>query len=177
MPTKTVTCTGSSGDKYNLTLTYTENSTNQANNTSNITVSMGVKRNDGYADSAYNLASDACSYSIQVGGVTKASGSKAFDSRDSAVVSLGTWTGDVTHNADGTLTITIGGSFTLSGVSNLTGGSVSQSWTLTDIVRNIIQIWNGSAWVTKLVYVWNGSAWVAGLVYRWNGSSWVLSTS
>ena len=48
-------CSGNSGGKYNLWLEVTENSSSIENNSSNITVNLKLKRNDGYSESAYNL--------------------------------------------------------------------------------------------------------------------------
>lgn len=60
---------------------------------------------------------------------------QAIDFRNLKVVEFGTWEDDISHNADGTLTLKIGGSYSISGVSGLTGGSISKEWTLENIPR------------------------------------------
>ena len=48
-------CSGNAGPKYNIWLEVTENSQSIENNSSNVTLKLKLKRNDGYAESAYNL--------------------------------------------------------------------------------------------------------------------------
>ncbi|MGN0527407.1 MAG: DUF859 family phage minor structural protein [Acutalibacteraceae bacterium] len=126
--------TGSSSGKYDIWLNVTQNSQSVANNTSNITVKLYVKRNDGYSDSAYNLNESANSAKITVGGTVKVSQNLKIDTRNSASVLLASWTGNVSHNSDGTLTVAVGGSFSMSG-TGLSGGTVSGSFKCTDIPR------------------------------------------
>lgn len=92
-----------------------------------------VKRNDGYSESAYNLNTGDNSAQIKVGGSVKVSKNLKIDTRNGATVTLGFWSGDVAHNSDGTLTLSISGSFTMD--SPLTGGSVSADFKCTDIPR------------------------------------------
>lgn len=128
------TCNGSSGSKYDLWIEATQNSQSVTANTSNVTVALKLKRNDGYASSAYNLNTDENSVVLKVGGSTKVNTTLKIDTRNSATVTLATWTGDVTHNSDGTLKLSLSGSFTMAGTS-LSGGSVSGSFTCTTIKR------------------------------------------
>ena len=79
---------------------YTENSTNVANNTSNITVSL-VCSSSGWAD-------DSPNYWLKVNGSTVRSGTYNFGN---GTFTLCSWTGDVPHNADGTGTVTYQGYF------------------------------------------------------------------
>lgn len=127
-------CSGSSGSKYNIWLTATENSQSIENNTSNITVKLYLKRNDTVSSSAYNLNESDNTAKLTVGTDTKVSRNLAIDTRNGATVTLASWTGDVSHSADGTLSLTIGGSFTMTG-TGLTGGSVSGSFKCTAIPR------------------------------------------
>ncbi len=120
-------CSGSAGKKYNLWLEVTQNGQSVKNNTSNLTVVLKLKRNDGYNDSAYNLNKNDNNAKITINNIEKAAQSLAIDTRNQATVTLCTWTGDVSHNADGTLTVSIGGSFTIKGTS-LAGGSVTGSF-------------------------------------------------
>ena len=127
-------CSGSSGSKYNIWLTATENSQSIEKNTSNITVKLYLKRNDTVSSSAYNLNESDNTAKLTVGTDTKVSRNLAIDTRNGATVTLASWTGDVSHNADGTLSLALGGSFTMTG-TGLTGGSVSGSFKCTDIPR------------------------------------------
>lgn len=128
------TCTGSSAAKYDVWIEIKQNSQSVVNNTSNVTVTLKLKRNDGYASSAYNLSASDNSFSLSVGGVVKDSGTTAIDTRNSAVVTLASWTGNVSHNDDGTLLLNVSGSFTMSN-TGLKSGSVSGSFRCTTIAR------------------------------------------
>ena len=127
-------CSGNSSGKYNLWLEVTENSSSIENNTSNITVDLKLKRNDGYSNSAYNLNKSDNFAKITINGSTKASGYLVIDTRNSAVVTLSTWTGNVVHEATGELKITVGGTFSMSGTS-LSGGTVSGEFNCVTILR------------------------------------------
>lgn len=112
----------------------TQNSQNISENTSNVTVKLFLKRNDGYASSAYNLNSDANTAKLTVGGSVKVNKNLSIDTRNSATVTLASWTGDVSHTSDGTLTLSVSGTFSMTGTS-LSGGTVSGSYKCTDIPR------------------------------------------
>ncbi len=128
-------CTGGSAKKYDVWIKVKQNSQNIKNNKSNVTVSMYVKRNDGYDNSAYNINSSANTVKLSVGGNVKVNKNIAIDTRNGVTVKLASWTGDVTHSADGTLNLKVGGSFTISGTSSLSGGSVSGSFKCSTIPR------------------------------------------
>lgn len=126
-------CQGTYGSHYTLYLNYKINSQNITNNTSNITLHMYAK-SDSSSYQAHNLNSTN-PVAIKVNGSNKFSRNQAMDFRNMKTVDMGTWTGNVTHNTNGKLTITISGTFTINGTSSLSGGSVSKSWTLTTIPR------------------------------------------
>ena len=127
-------CTGSSGSKYNVWLDIKQNSQNIANNTSNITVVLKLKRNDGYADSAWNGYLNQNTAKITVNGSVKFDDNMTFDTRNGATATLASWTGNVTHDADGKYSKTIKGEFT-TGNSGVSGGSVTGTFTATTIPR------------------------------------------
>ena len=127
-------CSGSSGSKYDLWLNVKQNSQNIEDNKSNITLKLLLKRNDGYSSSAYNLNESSNSVTLKIGGKEKVHKNLSIDTRNNVSVTLATWTGDVTHSDDGTLSLSVSGSFTMGGTS-LTGGSVSGSFNCTDIPR------------------------------------------
>jgi len=127
-------CSGSSGGKYDIWLSVAQNSQSITNNTSNVTVSLLLRRNDGYKDSAYNLTALDNSVRLKVGGSTKVSKALAIDTRGCVTLTLAAWTGDVTHKDDGSLDLSISGSFSMNGTS-LSGGSVSGTFACSDIPR------------------------------------------
>ena len=127
-------CTGNSGDKYNVWLEVTENSQSITNNTSNVSVSLKLKRNDGYSSSAYNTNESDNNAKITINGVTKVNRNLAIDTRNNVTVLLASWVGNVAHNSDGTLTIAVKGSFSMNGTS-LSGGSAEGSFKCITIPR------------------------------------------
>lgn len=127
-------CTGTSSGKYDLWMSVTQNSQNILLNTSNITLKFYLKRNDGYASSAYNLVTSENSVKLVVGNSEKVNQNISIDTRNSALVTLASWNGDVAHNYDGSLTLELNGQFTM-GNTTLSGGSVSGSFNLTTIPR------------------------------------------
>ena len=127
-------CSGSSASKYDLWINAKQNSQSVEDNKSNITLKVFLKRNDGYASSAYNLNANSNTVKLMVGGSVKVNGNIAIDTRNGATVTLASWTGDVSHKSDGSLDLEISSYFTISGTT-LSGGSVSGVFTLTDIPR------------------------------------------
>ena len=128
-------CSGSSGSKYDIWLNVRQNSQSIEDNKSNVTVKLLLKRNDGYSSSAYNLNESSNSVILKVGGKEKVNKNLSIDTRNGVTLTLATWTGDVTHSDDGTLSLAVSGSFTMGGTS-LSGGSVSGSFECTDIPRS-----------------------------------------
>ncbi len=127
-------CSGNSGNKYDIWFEINENSHSITNNTSNLSVKIKLKRNDGYSASAYNLNENDNYVNFTINGVQKSSRYLAVDTRNSAEVLLLSWQGDVTHNNDGTLKITLGAVFTMKGTS-LAGGEVSGDFVCVSIPR------------------------------------------
>lgn len=127
-------CSGSSGSKYDIWLNVAQNSQSIEDNKSNVTVKLRLKRNDGYSASAYNLNESSNSVVLTVGGKERVNKNIAIDTRNNVTVTLATWTGDVTHTDDGSLSLSVSGSFTMGG-TGLSGGSVSGKFNCTDIPR------------------------------------------
>lgn len=126
------------GNVYDYWLSWTENWQSIDSNVTNLTVKLYLKRNDGYAGSSWNN-SNSLPISLSVDGTVQYSTSKAsIDTRNSKTVELASWTGNITHNADGTRTVDLGGSFTFraSSTTTLTGTwTISTTITLTTIPR------------------------------------------
>lgn len=114
-------CSGNSGSKYNVWLEVTENSQSIENNSSNVTVKLKLKRNDGYSESAHNLNENENYAKITINENIVESCNLQIDTRNNVTVTLLTWNSDVIHNSDGTLTFNVTGTFTMSGTS-LSGG-------------------------------------------------------
>ncbi len=125
---------GSSGSKYNIWLDIKVNSHNAAANTSNITAVLKLKRNDGYAASAYNLNTTDNTAKITVGGSVKFNDNITYDTRNSATETLASWTGNVTHNADGTYSASVRGDFSTTN-DTLNTGVVTGTFTASAIPR------------------------------------------
>lgn len=125
-------CTGGSGGKYNFTAEWKRNSYSIADCSSNITIDLYVQRNDGYSSSAYNLDSKP-GVTLKVGGASKTPTTYLLDTRKSAKCKIATWTGNVDHNTDGSLTLPIAATFTHSGSTSLSGGSLSGNAPITTI--------------------------------------------
>lgn len=127
-------CSGSAKNKYDVWLNVSQNSQSISDNKSNVTVAMYLKRNDGYSASAYNLNESENSAKITVGGSVKVDKNLKIDTRNGVTVKLASWTGDVSHSSDGSLTLSLGGNFSIGGTA-LNGGSVTGSFKCTDIPR------------------------------------------
>jgi hypothetical protein len=87
-----------------------------------------------------------------------------------------------THNADGTKSITISGTYTpnvtISGYGTLGTMSASGTAVLNDVNGTVINpntwVWTGSSWVRgSACRVWNGDSWVQiDLMKAWSGGGW-----
>ena len=126
--------TGKTNDDYEFTCYWVRNSFSETNNTSNITVNLRVQRTDGYLESAYNLSTKP-TVTLIVGGTTRYPDIDFIDTRKGALRNFATWTGNVSHADDGTLSLSISASFTLTGTSSLTGGTLGGYATLDTIAR------------------------------------------
>ncbi len=127
-------CSGTSKSKYDVFLTVKENSQSIEDNKSNITVKLYVKRNDGYSASAYNLYEAKNSVKLTVDDSVKVSKNLTIDTRNNETVLLASWTGDVSHNEDGKLSLSVKGTFTM-GNTGLSGGTASGTFKCTYIPR------------------------------------------
>ena len=97
---------------YTYQCVVTENSYSVANNTSNVTVTFSVK--GPWAPSFYEWDTN---YGIIVDGVVKKTGSSS-PYISTSYVQLLSWTGDVSHNSDGSKSINVGVYLYHSGPSN-----------------------------------------------------------
>ena len=98
-------CSGTSATKYDLWINIAQNSQSVDDNQSNVTVKFYVKRNDGYSASAYNLNEEENSVKLTVNGNVLVSENIEIDTRNNVSFLLASWTGNLTHNADGKLSV------------------------------------------------------------------------
>jgi hypothetical protein len=133
MATVNTKCNGTYGSHYTLYLGYAINSQDQINAKSNVTVDIYAK-SDSSSYGAYNLSA-VNPVKLIVGGSTKVDKKIAMDFRNKATVKLASWTGNVSHDSEGKLTLKLEGSFSIVGASSLTGGSISKNWELPKISR------------------------------------------
>lgn len=100
------------GNVYTEWLDWKVNSQNISANTSNITVTLKAARTDGLPGyGAYNNYANN-TIRLTVGGSVKSETTRAnIDLRTSTGATLATWTGDVSHNADGSLNLALEGYF------------------------------------------------------------------
>lgn len=131
--------TGSSASKYDFWVEW--NSTAyQQEGYSLVSATSYLKRNDGYAGSAYNHDILASNKYIIVDGVKTKSTKKGIDTRNSAKVVIASVSQQkVMHDENGYATINISSAFPRL-TSNLTGGSLSKDVTLDKINKIIINI-------------------------------------
>ena len=125
---------GSITSYYTFWADWTRNGDyNIEKNTSNITVSLKVKCTAS-ANSAYNLEKKP-SVSLSVNGESKTPTIDFIDTRNNVTCIFATWTGDVKHKDDGSLSCPISASFTHYGSSSLDGGSLYGNADLETIPR------------------------------------------
>ena len=129
MATTQVQCNGTRGAYYAIALTYTENSTSVANNTSNITLTGVIKSTNSYY--SYYGYTNTGKLSVD-GSAVKTSTSTA--EVNTSGVTLVTYTGDVAHSADGSKTVTVKFDFSTT-YGYLSDTSITVNWELSTIPR------------------------------------------
>ena len=132
MPKFPGTVSGNNTAKYvNYYLEATVNSQNVTNNTSNITLHHYAQSTNSIVGAYTGSATSKLSYNNNF----VINRTQSMDFRDCKLVDMGSWTGNVTHNNDGTLTLSLHAEFDTNGPSSVTGGSVNATWTLPTIAR------------------------------------------
>lgn len=175
---KEVTC-GYNGH-YHLYMTIKVNRQDKVNNKSNVTVKMYAK-SDSSSYGAYNLSSSANTVKMTVNGSSVVDKTMAMDFRGQATVNMAEWTGDISHDSEGKKTLACSGSFTISGSSYLSGGSISCSITLDDIPRatkptlSVSSVELGKT--LKIGISPAVSGWKHNLYYRFGSGSWTKFAS
>lgn len=119
---------------YHLYMTITQNKRNASTNQSNVTVKM-YAQSDSSSYGAYNLDASGNTVKMTVNGKQVVNKSMAMDFRNKATVQLASWTGAISHGSDGSKKLDCSGSFSISGSSYLSGGSIGCSIQLESIPR------------------------------------------
>ena len=161
---------------YHLYMAIKVNSQNANTNQSNVTVTM-YAQSDSSSYGAYNLDASGNTVKMIVNGSQVVSKTMAMDFRNRATVNLGSWIGNISHGADGKKTLACSGSFSISGSSYLSNGSISCSIVLDQIPRATkptlaaSTVALGSAVTIGIAPA--VSSWTHNLYYRIGTGSWV----
>ena len=161
---------------YHLYMTITQNKRNASTNQSNVTVKM-YAQSDSSSYGAYNLDASGNTVKITVNGKQVVNKSMAMDFRNKATVQLASWTGAISHGSDGSKKLDCSGSFSISGSSYLSGGSISCSIQLESIPRATKPTLSASSVALGSAVTINispaVSAWTHNIYYRIGTGDWV----
>ncbi|MFR4155788.1 MAG: DUF859 family phage minor structural protein [Coprococcus sp.] len=161
---------------YHLYMTITQNKRNASTNQSNVTVKM-YAQSDSSSYGAYNLDTSGNTVKMTVNGKQVVNKSMAMDFRNKATVQLASWTGAISHGSDGSKKLDCSGSFSISGSSYLSGGSISCSIQLESIPRATKPTLSASSVALGSAVTINispaVSAWTHNIYYRIGTGDWV----
>ena len=161
---------------YHLYMTITQNKRNASTNQSNVTVKM-YAQSDSSSYGAYNLDASGNTVKMTVNGKQVVNKSMAMDFRNKATVQLASWTGAISHGSDGSKKLDCSGSFSMSGSSYLSGGSISCSIQLESIPRATKPTLSDSTVALGSAVTINispaVSSWTHNIYYRIGTGDWV----
>jgi hypothetical protein len=162
---------------YTYILRVTENSVNEDTNTSNLTIKAIVKCSYSNIMKNVPMVVDCTLNGIQV---FSNSAKRTMGAKNTEHVFY-TWTGDVEHNADGSLILAVGGNLTHTtdeGWMPITPMTIhedeSNIMEMTFIQRGLVYIDNGSGFEAYQCYIYNGTEWELYMPYVDNGTDWEL---
>ena len=160
---------------YHLYMTITQNKRDASTNQSNVTVKM-YAQSDSSSYGAYNLDESGNTVKMTVNGKQVVNKTMAMDFRNKATVQLASWTGDISHGSDGSKKLDCSGSFSISGSSYLSGGSISCSIQLESIPRATKPTLSSSSVTLGNAVTINispaVSSWTHNIYYRIGTGSW-----
>lgn len=160
---------------YHLYMTITQNKRDASTNQSNVTVRM-YAQSDSSSYGAYNLDASGNTVKMTVNGKQVVNKTMAMDFRNKATVQLASWTGDISHGSDGSKKLDCSGSFSISGSSYLSGGSISCSIQLESIPRATKPTLSASTVALGSAVTINispaVSSWTHNIYYRIGTGSW-----
>ncbi|MEI3374600.1 MAG: DUF859 family phage minor structural protein [Coprococcus catus] len=160
---------------YHLYMTITQNKRDASTNQSNVTVKM-YAQSDSSSYGAYNLDASGNTVKMTVNNKQVVNKTIAMDFRNKATVQLASWTGAISHGSDGSKKLDCSGSFSISGSSYLSGGSISCSIQLESIPRATKPTLSSSSVALGSVVTINispaVSSWTHNIYYRIGTGSW-----
>lgn len=160
---------------YHLYMAITQNKRDASTNQSNVTVKM-YAQSDSSSYGAYNLDASGNTVKMTVNGKQVVNKTMAMDFRNKATVQLASWTGAISHGNDGSKKLDCSGSFSISGSSYLSGGSVSCSIQLESIPRATKPTLSSSSVTLGNAVTINispaVSSWTHNIYYRIGTGSW-----
>lgn len=160
---------------YHLYMTITQNKRDASTNQSNVTVRM-YAQSDSSSYGAYNLDASGNTVKMTVNGKQVVNKTMAMDFRNKATVQLASWTGAISHGSDGSKKLDCSGSFSISGSSYLSGGSISCSIQLESIPRATKPTLSSSSVTLGNAVTINispaVSSWTHNIYYRIGTGSW-----
>lgn len=160
---------------YHLYMTITQNKRDASTNQSNVTVKM-YAQSDSSSYGAYNLDASGNTVKMTVNCKQVVNKTMAMDFRNKATVQLASWTGAITHGSDGSKKLDCSGSFSISGSSYLSGGSISCSIQLESIPRATKPTLSASSVALGSAVTINispaVSSWTHNIYYRIGTGSW-----
>lgn len=170
LQTESITDDGSKGH-HKFTLTITENSIDEDNNTSNITYTLKISPiQTGYD---WNSWGNSIRYTITIDSVVVASGNiPAYDGTSTTTIATNSL--NIAHNEDGNKTLTFSFNITdNTGVSYTCGtASASGSMTLTEIIQGILRLGITGVWKKANVYLGVNGVWKKCRAYIGINGSW-----
>ena len=156
-------------------MTITQNKRNASTNQSNVTVKM-YAQSDSSSYGAYNLDASGNTVKMTVNNKQVVNKTMAMDFRNKATVQLASWTGAISHGSDGSKKLDCSGSFSISGSSYLSGGSISCSIQLESIPRATKPTLSSSSVALGSAVTINispaVSSWTHNIYYRIGTGSW-----
>lgn len=160
---------------YHLYMTITQNKRDASTNQSNVTVKM-YAQSDSSSYGAYNLDASGNTVKMTVNNKQVINKTMAMDFRNKATVQLASWTGAISHGSDGSKKLDCSGSFSISGSSYLSGGSISCSIQLESIPRATKPTLSSSSVALGSAVTINispaVSSWTHNIYYRIGTGSW-----
>ena len=161
---------------YHLYMTITQNKRDASTNQSNVTVKM-YAQSDSSSYGAYNLDASGNTVKMTVNNKQVVNKTMAMDFRNKATVQLASWTGAISHGSDGSKKLDCSGSFSISGSSYLSGGSISCSIQLESIPRATKPTLSSSSVALGSEVTINispaVSSWTHNIYYRIGTGDWV----
>ena len=156
-------------------MTITQNKRDASTNQSNVTVKM-YAQSDSASYGAYNLDASGNTVKMTVNGKQVVNKTMTMDFRNKATVQLASWTGAISHGSDGSKKLDCSGSFSISGSSYLSGGSISCSIQLESIPRATKPTLSSSSVTLGKAVTINispaVSSWTHNIYYRIGTGSW-----